>query len=153
MGATGMKSKKRSAASLRSQPNPPTIFLDECLGGRTIAIALRKAGFDVEIQDERSKVPRGLDDPDWAKLIAGRGWVAVTRDKRIRYRMAEKQAIADAKLALFVLASRRNLSRADIIDRVSAATPRMVSFIKKHHPPFIAKIYQDGQIKLLEKLI
>ncbi len=152
MGATRMKSKKRSAANSRSQPNPPTIFLDECLGGRTIATALRKAGFDVEIQDERSKIPRGLDDTDWARLVAGRGWVAVTRDKHIRYRVAEKQAIADGKLALFVLASRSNLSRADIIDRVSAAAPRMAPFIRKNPPPFIAKIYQDGQIKLEEKL-
>ncbi len=147
-----MKSKKQSAASLRSRPNPPTIFLDECLGGRTIATALRKAGLAIEIQDKRSNVPRGLGDPDWARLIAGRGWVAVTRDKRIRYRMAEKQAITNAKLALFVLASRRNLSRADIIDCVRAAAPKMVSFIRKHHPPFIANIYRGGQIKLQEKL-
>ncbi len=152
MGATGMKSKKRSAASSRSQPNPPTIFLDECLGGHTIATALRKSGLQVEIQNGRSKIPRGLEDPVWAKLVAGRGWVAVTRDKHIRYRMAEKQAIADAKLALFVLASRRNLFRQDIIDRVSAAAPRMAPFMKKHQPPFIANIYQDGQIKLQEKL-
>ena len=93
-----------------------------------------------------------MDDPDWAKLIGGRGWVAVTRDKRIRYRVAEKQAIADGKLALFVLASRRNLSRVDIIDRVSAAAPRMAPFIRKNPPPFIAKIYRDGQIKIQEKL-
>ncbi len=152
MAATRTRSKKPSAASLRSQPEPPVIFLDECLGGHTIATALRKTGLDVKIQDARSDVPRGLDDPDWARLVAGRGWVAITRDKHIRYRAAEKEAIADAKLALFVLVSRRNLSRSEIIDYIRAATPKMATFLRKHDPPFIAGIYQGGQIKLLESL-
>ena len=152
MAATRTKSKKPSAANLRSQPEPPTIFLDECLGGRTIATALHEAGLDVKIQDARSNVPRGLDDPDWARLVAGRGWVAVTRDKHIRYRAAEKQAIEGAKLALFVLVSRRNLSRAEIIDYIHTAAPKMEAFLRKNEPPFIAGIYQGGRIKLLEKL-
>ena len=152
MAATRMRSKKPSAANSRSQPEPPAIFLDECLGGHTIATALHKVGLDVKIQDVRSGVPRGLDDPDWARLVAGRGWVAVTRDKHIRYRAAEKEAIADANLALFVLVSRRNLSRSEIIDYIRAAAPKIVAFLRKHEPPFIAGIYQSGRIKLLEKL-
>jgi hypothetical protein len=78
--------------------------------------------------------------------------VAITRDKRIRYRAAEKQAIADAELALFVLASRRNLSRQEIIDHICAAAPKMATFLKTHGPPFIAGIYQGGRIKIREKL-
>ena len=124
MAANRTKSKKPSVANSRSQPEPPTIFLDECLGGRTIATDLRNFGLDIRIQDVHSGVPRGLDDPGWAKLVAGHGWVAVTRDKHIRYRAAEKQAIAGARLALFVLVSRRNLSRLEIIDYIRAATPR-----------------------------
>ena len=85
-------------------------------------------------------------------MVAERGWVAVTRDKHIRYRAAEKQAIADAKLALFVLSSRRNLSRLEIIDHIRAAAPKMPAFLRKHDPPFIAGIYRGGRIKLREKL-
>ncbi len=152
MAANRTISKKRSAVSSKSQPKSPIIFLDECLGGRTIATVLNKAGLHIRIPDEHSDVPRGLDDPDWAKLVARRGWVAITRDKHIRYRAAEKQAIAGAKLALFVLASRRNLSRAEIIDHIRAAAPKIATFVRKHEPPFIAGIYQGGKIKLLEKL-
>ena len=152
MAAPRTRSKKPSAASLRSQPEPPVIFLDECLGGRTIAAALRETGLEVKIQDARSGVPRGLKDPNWARLIAGRGWVAITRDKHIRYRAAEKEAIADANLALFVLVSGRNLSRLEIIDYIRAATPKMAAFLRKHEPPFIARIYQGGRINLLESL-
>lgn len=152
MAANWTKSKKPFAANLRLQPEPPTIFLDECLGGRTIATALRKFGLDIRIQDVHSGVPRGLDDPGWARLVARHGWVAVTRDKHIRYRAAEKQAIAGAKLALFVLMSRYNLSRPEIIDCIQAAAPKMAAFLRKNEPPFIASIYQDGRIKFLEKL-
>lgn len=63
-------------------------------------------------------------------MLAERGWVAVTRDKRIRYRAAEKLAIADAKLALFVLVSRQNLSRQEIIDHIRAAAPKMPGFLR-----------------------
>ena len=93
-----------------------------------------------------------MSDPDWAKLVAGQGWVAITRDKHIRYRAAEKRAIAEAGLALFVLVSRRNLRRADIIAHIDAAAPRMARFMEKHSPPFIAGIDKSGKIKLQEKL-
>ncbi len=84
--------------------------------------------------------------------MARRGWVAVTRDKRIRYRSAEKQAIAEAGLALFVLVSRRNLSRREIVVAVSAAGSNLAEFMTANRPPFIASIYRDGRISLKEKL-
>ena len=60
--------------------------------------------------------------------------------------------VDDAKLALFVLVSRRNLSRRQIIDHIRAAAPKMTVFLRKHEPPFIAGIYQSGRLKLWEKL-
>ncbi len=126
--------------------------MDECLGGRIIAAELRKTGLDVQIQDESATIPRQLSDPDWAKLVASQRWVAITRDRHIRYRAAEKQAVADAGLALFVLVSRRNLRRADIIAQIGAAAPRIARFIEQHSPPFIAGIDKSGKIKLQEKL-
>ena len=106
----------------------------------------------IHIQDELDDLPREMSDVEWASTVASRGWVAVTRDKRIRYRSAEKQAIADSGLALFVLASRRNLSRQEIVDVVAAAGPSMTDFITANQPPFIASIYRDGKISLKEKL-
>ena len=96
-------SKKPSAANSRSPPEPPVIFLDECLGGRTIATVLRNRGLDIRIQDELDDVPRQLPDAEWAKLVAEKGWVAVTRDRRIRYRAAEKQAVADARSGMILV--------------------------------------------------
>ncbi len=44
----------------------------------------------IHIQDELDDLARELSDVEWASAVARRGWVAVTRDKRIRYRTAEK---------------------------------------------------------------
>ena len=117
-----------------------------------IAKELRKAGLDVRIQGETADLPRQLSDPDWADFVARQGWVAVTRDKRMRYRAAEKRAIASSGLALFVLVSRYDIKRSDIISQIEAAAPRMARFMRQHSPPFIAGIDRSGKIRLHEKL-
>lgn len=133
-------------------PEIPVLFLDECIGGRIIAADLRKRGIDVRIQDELPHIPRAIDDSEWAKAVAAEGWVAVSRDKRIRHRVAEKQAIATAGFALFILTSRRNLSRVEIVDLIANAAPRIPAFPREHQPPFIAAIHSGGKIEMREIL-
>lgn len=117
-----------------------------------IAKELRERGIDVRIQDELADIPRQTEDVEWAKLVAAQGWLAITRDKRIQYRAAEKQALVDAKLGLFVLVSRRNLTRSEIVDQIALAVPKMLEFLKNNKPPFIAGIYQDGRLVMRENL-
>ena len=151
--AVGQKrSKKRSGASSQSRPEPPVIFLDECVGGHRIAEMLRARGHDVRIPNEPGSIPRGLPDSEWTQQVAGRGWVAVTRDKRIQNRTAEKQAVAQAKLALFVLRASGSLNGAEIVEMIDQAVPRMVRFLNSHNSPFIAGIYRGGRVKLREQL-
>ena len=117
-----------------------------------MAVDLWDHGLTVHIQDELPDIPRQLSDIEWASAVARRNWVAITRDKRIQYRSAEKQAIADAGLALFVLSSHGNLSRQEIVDSIAAAAPRIASFLERNPPPFIATIRRDGGISLKEAL-
>ena len=134
------------------RPEPPVIFLDECIGGHDIVEQLRARGHVIRIPDEPGGVSRGLTDSEWTRQVANRDWVAVTRDKRIQYRAAQKQAVAQAKLALFVLRARGNLSGAEIVETIDLAAPRMARFLEKHEPPFIAGIYRGGRVELREKL-
>ncbi len=152
MAAHRKRSRKRSAASSRLRPEPPVIFLDECVGGQHIAKQLRERGHAVRIPGEPGGISRGLADPEWTRQVANRGWVAVTRDKRIQYRFAQKQAVAQAELALFVIRASGNLSGAEIVDTIDLAAPRMARFLKKHKPPFIAGVYRGGRVELREKL-
>lgn len=85
-------------------------------------------------------------------MVAARGWVGLTRDKIIRYRAAEKAAVAKAGIALFVLTSRSNLARQDIIENIVAAAPAIARFFRRNTPPFIAGVARDGKVSMLAKL-
>ena len=152
MAARRKRSKKRSAANSRSRPESLVIFLDECIGGHEIARQLRARDHDVRIPDEPGSISRGLADSEWTRQVANRGWVAVTRDKRIENRAAEKLAVAQARLALFVLRASGAVGGAEIVDMIDRAAPHMARFLETHEPPFIAGIYRTGRVKLREKL-
>jgi uncharacterized protein with PIN domain len=97
--------KKRSVANLVS-PKPPeelTFFLDRQLGRYKMAGALRKAGLKVEIHDDHFS--QNAQDPEWLTVAGKKNWIVVTRDERIRYRVAEKQAIRRARVRAFVIKS------------------------------------------------
>ena len=152
MAVSQKRSKKRSVANSRSRPEPPVIFLDECVGVHRIARQLRVLGHFVQIPDETEGIPRGLADSEWTRQVASRGWVAVTRDKRIQNRAAEKRAVAEAKLALFVLRASGNVSGAEIVEMIDRAAPQMARFLEKNVPPFIAGIYRTGRVQMREDL-
>ncbi len=78
--------------------------------------------------------------------------MAVTRDKRIQNRAAEKHEVTQAKLALFVRRAAGNLSGAEIVELIDRAVPRMARFLEKYEPPFIAGIYRGGRVEMREKL-
>ena len=49
------------------------------------------------------EVPRGALDDEWLPVVAEKGLVVITRDKKIRYRPAEKRAWIDHGILPFVL--------------------------------------------------
>jgi hypothetical protein len=86
-----------SAASSRSKrPDPLTVFLDESLDSESIAEALAGAGATVERLTRH--LARGTPDQEWLDYAGTRGWVVLTRDKRIRYRKLEKLALRAANV-------------------------------------------------------
>ena len=85
------KSKKQSGANLRRLPEDLTLFLDRNLGKNIIANRLRSEGIKVEVHDDH--LPSDAPDEEWIELVGQRCWVAVTRDRNVRYRGAELAAI------------------------------------------------------------
>lgn len=49
-------------------------------------------------------------DREWIPTVASEGWIIITRDKRIRDRVAERQAVLDYGAKIFTIASKGNLS-------------------------------------------
>lgn len=79
------------------------------------------------------------------------GWVAVTKDKQIRYRKNESYSVKKANVRLFVLVS-GGLCGEEMTDIIVKALPKIKRFILKHQPPFIAKITKDGAVSMLVDL-
>ena len=82
-----------------SRPLPElTLFLDENFGTTTVADALRKAGIKVEVLADHFE--RGTRDETWLPEVGRRGWAVVTKDKRIRHRQVEMDALMGAGVVL-----------------------------------------------------
>src|SRR5437773_10036328 len=77
---------------------------------------LRGADLKVEVHDQH--LAQDAPDPEWLAFAGKNNWIVITRDERIRYRVAEKQAIRRAKVRAFVLAAQGDL-RAETLARIS----------------------------------
>jgi len=98
---------------------------------------LRAAGLKVEVHDDH--LPQNATDPEWLTLAGKNGWIVVTRDERIRYRVAEKQAIRRAKVRAFVIVAHGDLRIEEIAEILLKALSKIQSIAAQEKPPFIAK--------------
>jgi hypothetical protein len=87
---------------------------------------------------------------EWLRVVGRRGWAVLTKDDRIRYREAEKRAIAEAQVRAFFLAP-RGLTGPENGQVFVRALGRMVAFCAGNRPPFIAKVFASGDVKLWER--
>ena len=147
MAARAKKSKKPSAASSGSKPPDPLVFfIDRSLCRNIVAQALRQIGETVEIHDDHF-APDAKDE-DWLGEVAKRGWIVLTKDDRIRYRITERTAIESAKGRAFVLASTQ-LQGSEMAAAFVKALPRIKRLVAGRAPPFIARVSRAGNVSLL----
>lgn len=125
----------------RSSTKPPprdwVFFTDRDLGN-TIPDALRQAGYHVERHDDHFS-PTTTDE-EWLPIVAERGWVALSHNKKIRAIAAERDAAMRAGLALFFLIGK--MPHPDLAKNLVATLPRIIRFREKHEPPFIARVHR-----------
>jgi PIN domain-containing protein len=143
------RSGKPSGASSPLKPPPESfvLFLDEGLGQHVIAEALRAAGARVEIH-ARHFAP-GTADETWLSEVARRGWVALTKDHRIRYREQALRAIRRSSARVVVLKkSGENLSGIETAAIFVKALPAIYRLARKESAPYIAKVARNGKVVL-----
>lgn len=58
---------------------------------------------------------RGMHDVDWIPIVAAEGWIAIMRDRHIRTRTRERQALTDAGMRAFCMTKAGNASRWEIL--------------------------------------
>lgn len=82
----------------------------------------------------------------WLTRAGSLDWIVLTRDKYIRYRTSEKEALLAAGVRTFVLTS-GNLTAEGMAEAFLNALPRMDRLVRKTRPPFIARVSRDGRVE------
>jgi predicted nuclease of predicted toxin-antitoxin system len=109
---------------------------------------LREADLKVEVHDDH--FAQDAPDPEWLSAAGRNNWIVITRDERIRYRVAEKQAIRRAKVRAFVLAAQGDLRAEMLAENFLKAIGRVRRIVEQQKPPFVAKISRGGDVTVLE---
>jgi hypothetical protein len=114
-------------------------FTDRDLGKRFPEI-LRSGGLTVERHGDHF-APDTADEV-WLEAVGKRGWIALTHDRRIRYKPNERDAVMRHGVALLVIVGAAPF--ADLARAFVATLPRIEHFLAQHKPPFIAKVYRPS---------
>ena len=126
-----------------SSVEPPEFFLDRSLG-RITASRLREANYVVHlIADHYANDASEVPDEEWIAEGCSRRWVLLLKDKRIRYRALELQALKEGML--FCLVS-GNLDIEGMSTAFLKALP-VIARIAREEPAGFWHVYRDGQLK------
>lgn len=118
-------------------------FTDRDLGKQFPAL-LRKAGILVEQHADHFE-PNAPDDV-WLAEVAQRGWVVLTHDQRIRYKVNERDAVMENGLAMLVMVGKAPF--AELAASFVKSFSRVDSFLERNRPPLIAKVYRASPAEL-----
>jgi hypothetical protein len=116
-----------------------TYFTDRDLG-RKLPETLKAFGFEVETHDNHFDPL--TPDERWLATVGARGWLAITRDGRIRYSPLALRVLMQTGARLFVLVG--NLTTAECAELVVSRRKQIESLAAKERGAFIAKIRRDG---------
>ena len=91
---------------MHASPQSFEVYIDRSLGRNIVPGALRALGITVHTEhdvfgDRTPPVP----DEEWLERVGREGWVAFTKDTRIRYRASETDALVRFGVRAFVLSS------------------------------------------------
>ena len=84
---------------------PPPFYVDETYGPRLVGLLQE---MNLRAVTYRDVLDIDAADPDtaWIPKVANRKWIAVTHDKKLRSKRAERQAIQNAGLRVVVIATK-----------------------------------------------
>ncbi len=102
------------------------------------------------VETHEGSFPAAAADEEWLPIVGQRGWVLLTKDEKIRYRAAQKRAIAQNLVRAFFLVP-KNLTGPENGEVFVRALRRMERFSIGNRPPFIAKVFRNGTVKLWER--
>lgn len=136
-----------AAAGTTTARSQPILFIDRDTWSHALDAALREAG--IPFERHRDHFANNTEDVEWIAELGRRGWVAVTRDQRIRHRPNELAAVRAAGLHLFALTS-GNLSAAQTAQVLLAAWPAIQRAVARTAPPALWSVTRGGEVRLIK---
>lgn len=124
-------------------PDPLVLFIDRSLGKQIVATALRTAGYEVEVHDDHFSPD--AKDQEWLTQVGRKGWVVLTKDKKIKYRALELAAVLAVKARVFTL-SAGSVQGPEMAQVFVKAMPKIADYVKANLPPYIVRVTKSGQL-------
>lgn len=117
----------------------PEFFLDRSLGPVRVPRLLRASGLSLITLTEHYGWPRDQHVPDseWLELVGSRGWIALTKDKRIGRVDSQRLAILEFEVRCFYL-TQQNLDAKEMANRFLRNLPRIVDACSRPGPLLFA---------------
>lgn len=133
------------------EPRPPKFFLDRSLGRNAVPAALRSDGWNLITLAEHYGVPADeqVADVDWIEEASKHGWPVLMKDKRIRHRHAEREAVIAYQARCFVI-TRGDLTSADMASRFIANTTAILAAVTRPGP-YIYSVQTDRISRLYHR--
>ncbi len=100
-------------------------------------------GVAVEIHDDH--FARDAEDQAWLSVVGEKGWVVLTKDKKIQYRPLEQEALRASGVRAFVLVA-DGLRGADICAIFVKAMPNIEKVLRARRGPFIARMTGSARV-------
>jgi hypothetical protein len=119
---------------------PDFIYFTDRDLGKSFAEILRSAGLTVERHADH--FTEQTPDEVWLEAVGGRGWIALTHDRRIRYKPNERDAVMRHRVALLVIVGAAPFP--DLARAFVTSLAVIERFLAHHEPPFIAKVYRPS---------
>ena len=88
-------------------------------------------------------------DEEWLAIVGEAKWVVLKRDKKIGKRFMEMDALLDAGVKSFVMASGQ-LTDVENAAIFIMSLPKILEMIDANNFPFIAKVFRDGKVELAQ---
>lgn len=136
----------RCGTSSNSLVPRDTFFFDNCLSPQIVE-GLKLFGEDVE--HLRNSFAADTPDTIWIPEVAKRGWILITRDKAIRKKPLELEALTRSGLSTFIFLQKRDPDRWGWVELVVRRWTEVKDFASSERRPFAAGIPEKGHITRL----
>jgi len=86
-------------------------------------------------------------DEKWLEEVSQKKWLILSRNKRIRYVKTQLEKIIRYNGRAFFITSSKNLTGAQMAERIRICIPGIAAVVKDVEGPFIMKLSSQGVVR------